>query len=77
MQRAGRVWGNHGSAPAGLLPPNLSPQAGPGKTGELGFSSQTDEPLGLHNSSATPLTAGVLVPGKRGKDSKELFLPGP
>lgn len=45
--------------------------------GELEFSSQTDEPLGLYNSSATLFTARGLVPGKRGKDWKALLLVGP
>lgn len=41
----------------------------PKGTGELAFSSQTDEPSELHCSSATLFTARALVPGKRGKET--------
>lgn len=44
---------------------------------ELEFSSQTDEPLGIHNSSVTLFIARVLVPGKTGQDWKDLLLLGP
>lgn len=62
-----------------LLPPASQPccSGRPKAIGELEFSSQTDEPLGLYNSSAAFFTAGALFLEKEGKTGRSHCSWGP